>query len=257
MPVATRANLRLFAIICFIAILLAFYARDIKSPLSLLWPYLLFVPALLLSIGEVWGTFFSRAKNEDGELVREVIRRKIQRAFDQHDTHYRIGGWDRPAPHQPSTLALAATEGDLMAVETLLNSGANPNQVDQLGWTPLSLAVAEGKRDVVDKLLEFGADANIKNLAGRTALMFACRYGFADLAEKLIDHGADPNVMPVLPEPNALMVAAQFGHEQVVRLLLSRGADAKAKTRDGKTAIEYAQIGGHGKVSALLRNSAG
>ena len=144
-----------------------------------------------------------------------------------------------------------------MAVETLLNSGANPNQVDQLGWTPLSLAVAEGKRDVVDKLLEFGADANIKNLAGRTALMFACRYGFADLAEKLIDHGADPNVMPVLPEPNALMVAAQFGHEQVVRLLLSRGADAKAKTRDGKTAIEYAQIGGHGKVSALLRNSAG
>jgi ankyrin repeat protein len=49
-----------------------------------------------------------------------------------------------------------------------------------------------------------------------------------------------------------MLRAAEKGHEAVVRLLLEKGADLNAKTRDGKTALHLAAEEGHETVVQLL-----
>ncbi|KAJ1396008.1 ankyrin repeat-containing domain protein, partial [Ochromonadaceae sp. CCMP2298] len=50
----------------------------------------------------------------------------------------------------------------------------------------------------------------------------------------------------------ALHIASHFGHPEVVRLLLEKGADAEAKDTAGRTAMHYASVTGHLEVVRLL-----
>ncbi|MDO9311267.1 MAG: ankyrin repeat domain-containing protein [Nitrosomonas sp.] len=252
-PVATRSAFKMCFFVALIIIPITLFADEFKSPLDLIWPYLVFGPVILLATGGLWGTYFSRAKTAEGELLRDIRHRHMRDAVDQHDTFYQLGGWDRAAQVQLTPLAIAAIAGEVAKVEELLDTGDDPNQTTHLGWTPLMLAVAEGHSGVVDRLIEAGADVNAMNFVGRTALMFACRYGFKDIATKLLEHGAEPETMPISSEPNALMVAAAFGDEEIVKVLLDHGANPKARGEDGRTAVDYAQSGKNGKIAVLLR----
>ena len=46
------------------------------------------------------------------------------------------------------------------AMEELWKAGANVNQANSYGITPLSAASSNGRTEVVEKLLEAGADVN-------------------------------------------------------------------------------------------------
>jgi ankyrin repeat protein len=101
----------------------------------------------------------------------------------------------------------ASRSGDLATVERLVKSGANVNEKDEYGWTPLMHAVQWGHRPVVEFLLAHGANANIKEnnsgmiswkgkgigyiLSGSTALIHATFLGRTDIVRLLLDHGAD------------------------------------------------------------------
>ena len=50
-----------------------------------------------------------------------------------------------------------------------------------------------------------------------------------------------------------LHFAAWRGHMDICALLLSKGADANAKTNDGKTPMQHAQESRHIKIVDLLR----
>ena len=55
----------------------------------------------------------------------------------------------------------------------LLDNGANPNQQDIIGNTPLHLAVCSSKLDIVILLLKNGANCNASDNTGRTPLQLA------------------------------------------------------------------------------------
>jgi uncharacterized protein len=85
------------------------------------------------------------------------------------------------------------------AVETqaiLLRLGANPNQQNQTGATPLINAFAWTNSDsatiaaMVAGLLEAGADPNIADQNGRTALNLAAMRAMPDTVDLLIAKGA-------------------------------------------------------------------
>jgi ankyrin repeat protein len=79
-------------------------------------------------------------------------------------------------------------------VELLLKHGANVNQADGVGTTPLMMAAAAGNADVVKVLLDHGADVNAKEHSNeQTALMFAANLDRAEVISVLLAHGADPN----------------------------------------------------------------
>jgi len=58
----------------------------------------------------------------------------------------------------------------LAVVDLLLSAGANPNQANYLGKTPLMLAAKSNRCDLVELLLSYGADLLMTDNKGNTAL---------------------------------------------------------------------------------------
>ncbi len=92
---------------------------------------------------------------------------------------------------QQSEFMVACASGDLAKVEEMLADGADPNQVSDLGGTPLTWAVAWDREDVVECLLGFGAEVDFPVRPARTPLMHAASRGNHRIVAMLIAHGAD------------------------------------------------------------------
>ncbi|XP_025152532.1 nuclear factor NF-kappa-B p100 subunit isoform X2 [Harpegnathos saltator] len=96
-------------------------------------------------------------------------------------------------------LHLAAEAGSYHAVESLIKTGANINNVDMsYGRTVLHIAVEGGHRDIVEFLLKnTKINVNKKNLGGNTALHNAVVTPGAkakEICALLIKHGANPHI---------------------------------------------------------------
>jgi ankyrin repeat protein len=93
-------------------------------------------------------------------------------------------------------------------------------------------------------LLRHGAKADEPRSAkGRTALMVACAYWCGlDMVKLLVTYGADVNAH-AQDGSTPLMLAAMNEKQDVVEYLLSKGAKANAKDLQGQTALDYARKG--------------
>ncbi|MDE2999925.1 MAG: ankyrin repeat domain-containing protein [Gemmatimonadota bacterium] len=111
----------------------------------------------------------------------------------------------------------------------LLENGLDPNLHDWQRRTPLhdlcrpNRAVSDAA-EMVRMFLEFGADVNAIDEEDRsTPLGIAAREGNAELVGLLLDSGADPNAAGA-GWATPLAWAKRRGHEDIARLLRSRGA---------------------------------
>ena len=91
------------------------------------------------------------------------------------------------------TIWQAAAAGDLEALETAVNDdGADVNGSDPAdGSSPLMVAAREGQAVAVEWLLENGAEVNAQDGNGTSALMAASFLGYGDVARVLIREGAN------------------------------------------------------------------
>lgn len=86
---------------------------------------------------------------------------------------------------------LAALQGHIDAIRQHIASGANLDERDEYGSSPLIIAATFGKTEVARALLDAGADTEIRNNDGSTALhigAFLCR---TEIVKILLDNGAD------------------------------------------------------------------
>ena len=81
-----------------------------------------------------------------------------------------------------------------------------------------------------------------------TALTLACCGGFLEVAQYLIDHGADIELGASTP----IMEAAQEGHIEIVKFLISKNANIHAVTNTMDTCLTYACANGHTDIAQLL-----
>jgi hypothetical protein len=88
----------------------------------------------------------------------------------------------------------AVKTGDLQTVESLLNDGADINQGDDQGWTPLNFAAGKGDLAVVRLLVESGADVFRVGRDNRTPYMIALAAGRVDVVKYLreVEDRTDP-----------------------------------------------------------------
>ncbi|TGJ81351.1 hypothetical protein E0Z10_g7428 [Xylaria hypoxylon] len=85
-------------------------------------------------------------------------------------------------------------------------------------------AAREGQMDIFKEALPAGLPANLTNDKGDTLLMLAAYYGHPELVELLIQHGADPNRLN--DKGQSPIAGAIFKKEDaVVDVLLAGGAD--------------------------------
>lgn len=87
----------------------------------------------------------------------------------------------------------AVEKGEIESVRKLLETGANVEATDKIGFTPLSHAAYNGNSEMTALLIEHGADVNNSNTLGIPPLAYAICYGGFDVAELLLEKGADIN----------------------------------------------------------------
>jgi len=150
--------------------------------------------------------------------------------------------YNRAIPHGGDTaLMFAARAGDLASAKLLVAAGASVNDADAWGVSATTMAAHAGHRDVVEFLLDRGADPNAAQ-AGFSALHAAVMRRDERMVDALLAHGADANAplrtwtptrrsskdfhfSPELVGATPFWLAARFSEPDVMRLLLSHGAD--------------------------------
>jgi ankyrin repeat protein len=138
-----------------------------------------------------------------------------------------------------SPLIKASSKGDSFTAQKLIQEGANINEVDRNGITPLMHSIWERKTETTKTLIKMGADINIQDKNGDSALHVAVYNCDASMAKILIDNGADVNAK-TNSGVTALHYAAQCKEPEVTKILIENGADASIKNNDGQTALKYA-----------------
>lgn len=83
--------------------------------------------------------------------------------------------------------------GTLQGVERFILLGADIEEIDEYGFSPLTEASIANKIDVVALLLEYGADINQADTTGRSALHWAVDNHNLPLCELLLANKADAN----------------------------------------------------------------
>ena len=143
-------------------------------------------------------------------------------------------GADANAAQSDGMTALhwAAERGDMEMVGLLMSAGASVHAATRIGaYTPLHLASRVGRSAVVAALLEAGADVQTTTASGgATALHLAAMSGDVASVTHLLEHGADPNVREGEWGQTPLVFAAAQGRAEVIRLLIERGADPDLRT---------------------------
>ena len=145
----------------------------------------------------------------------------------------------------------AIQRADAGPVKRLLSQGISPNVQDTDGTPALMAAILYAGTDCVKLLLDHGADANATNAAGATALMWA----IPDIpkVKLLLEHGANVNARSTNLDRTPLLIAASYpGSVEVLRLLLSKGADIHAKDKRGMGALGRATSTADVEVVRLL-----
>ncbi|XP_026065511.1 ankyrin repeat and sterile alpha motif domain-containing protein 1B-like isoform X7 [Carassius auratus] len=132
--------------------------------------------------------------------------------------------------------------------------GVSVNCADGSGYTPLHHASLNGHRDVVLKLLQFEASANVADSKGCFPLHLAAWRGDVDIVQILIHHGPSHSRVNEQnhEKETALHCAAQYGHSEVVRVLLQELTDPSMRNSRGETPLDLAALYGRLQVVRLL-----
>ncbi|XP_078276743.1 ankyrin repeat and SAM domain-containing protein 1A-like isoform X4 [Rhinoraja longicauda] len=153
--------------------------------------------------------------------------------------------------------------------------GPNVNCVDCSGYTPLHHAALNGQKDVVETLLKNDASTNIADNKGCYPLHLAAWKGDAQIVKLLIHQGSshakvnEQNAIeckdlkkygPFDPYINAknndnetaLHCAAQYGHSDVVKVLLEELTDPTMRNNKFETPLDLAALYGRLEVVKML-----
>ena len=148
-------------------------------------------------------------------------------------------------------LRLASLDGNVDRVRFLLTFGANPNAVEEGGWTALIVAAQEGHAEIVKMLLAAGANPNAARDNGVTALIWAGQKGYPEVAKSLLAAGANPNMANEKGE-TALIVAVYNGRPEIVKILIDADTNLEAARYDGRTALMVAGHEGYSEIAKIL-----
>jgi len=180
--------------------------------------------------------FFIAVRNDHAGTVGKLL----QRGFDPNarSEQGQLG------------LVLAMQEGSLKTAEVLLSHPTiQIDALNQAGESALMMAALKGEINGMRTLLARGAKVN---QPGWSALHYAASGTEAAAAVRLLlEKGADVNAA----SPNGstpLMMAAQYGSEDNVKLLLAGGADPTRRIQRELKASDFARLAGREKLATAL-----
>ena len=190
------------------------------------------------------------------ELVRSLLTRgaapnaQVTRDFMPYDIHRfgrnRVLSLPQVGLTGATPFLLAAAVGDVDAMRTLLEEGADPTLATEEGTTPVMVAAGMGtdhpsrmNQEQKNNLLEAvrlavkeGNDVNAVTVGSRTALHGAALYGLADVVQFLAEQGADLDARDIYGQ-TAISIALADPDGRVYRHLKDYNNDARFRRRRG------------------------
>ncbi|KAK3291436.1 ankyrin repeat-containing domain protein [Chaetomium fimeti] len=142
-------------------------------------------------------------------------------------------------------LLAAAKAGQLLGVRYLLQQDCSPDGPESRSPRPLAQAASEGHVAVVLSLLHAGAHVNMPDQERRTALHQAAAKGRCDVIRTLLDWVPVSGEQAHLNTPDSLgftplHLAAMEGQIEAMALLLNRGANIEARSRERQSPLHLA-----------------
>lgn len=160
---------------------------------------------------------------------------------------------------EQTALFHAAFCGQVECLRLLLAAGAQVNHAPKGAYTPLLIALYHEHMDCVQLLLEHGVDPLAPSPKGVAAIHMAAVQRNPEYLRHLLEVGADPNstYSALLGKECPLILAAENGRVDNVRLLLQHGAKINQTDGDGNTPLLCAILNGRVDcVQALLEAGA-
>jgi hypothetical protein len=210
------------------------------------WAAQIFVAVGVLSFSSApshagaYEDFFKAVEMDDGRTILNLLRR----------------GFDVNSPSETGQTALfLALRGEAFQAATALLSAPDIkiDQANQAQETALMMAALRGQLEWCQRLVDRGAAVNRE---GWSPLHYAATGPNPRTVSYLLGKGAQINA----PSPNGttpLMMAARYGNEASVEVLLAAKADPKVRNQKDLTSADFAREAGREALANRLAVLAG
>ncbi len=145
----------------------------------------------------------------------------------------------------------AVINSNIKEAKRALQEGIKINTPANLGLTPLMLASAIGNIEMVKLLLENKADPNIFDKGGYSFI--TAKHKDTNITKEILEQyiGKENTKDGVTYSTNsALRIASAEGHEEIVKLLLDKGAEVNAQNSAGFVALDA--VGENTAIAKML-----
>ncbi|CAG0890601.1 unnamed protein product, partial [Cyprideis torosa] len=149
-------------------------------------------------------------------------------------------------------LHYACAEGRVLIVSSLLRRGALLEAKDSEGWTPLHFASSQDNAITLRLLLHKGANVAVTDGGGWSPLHVAAHRGHSSSVACLLEMGAPIDATEKEAKWRPLHYACSNGHLECADLLLGAGAEIDAPMREGQRPLHLCILGGRRELLLLL-----
>lgn len=152
----------------------------------------------------------------------------------------------------------AATHANqIEAVKVLIEAGANVDLQDDMKDNVFLYAGAEGLLEILRLAVKAGASTKLTNRYGGSALIPAAERGHIEVVREIltttdvhIDHINNLGWTALLEA--VLLTDGGPKHQEVVRLLIDHGADVNIADKDGVTPLQHARLRRATEIERML-----
>lgn len=219
-----------------------------------------------VDVKNIGGTTSLHCAAQDG--IEEIMQLLVTKCQDINVRD--LNGW--------TPLHGASLMGRHGMVQLLLSCGADVNAKDEDGWTPLHAAALRGHETTIAVLLEntsggeeilrfvaeqrhgegtrvameVRAERKEHYITAATGIRELITSGRVEAVRMWLAAGSDVNEIGDIQRSTPLSQAANWGQNEIVRLLLEKGADVEAVDRRQARALHYAARAGNEDILKML-----
>jgi ankyrin repeat protein len=159
-----------------------------------------------------------------------------------------------------TALMAAAAFGSHAMVDALIRNGVSVFDVTNYGWTALHLAAWSSDSQSAALLIREGWDVNVRDFENWTPLMWALRnHASPDYIRILLDAGADPSAQTYRKESGLHLACSGWVPPELesLEMLINAGVDVNSVNNKGETPLLHAAAMGYTEVCQYLLEKGG